>query len=85
MKNNDNWIEGKLGYNHKNERYGLLISDLWKNDGFHCGDSLQIKIDDIWLDTSFEMDWSDGTGVWYLTNTDIRGNAIENIIARIKR
>lgn len=26
-------IEGRLGYNHSNDRYGLLASDLWENDG----------------------------------------------------
>ena len=26
-------MEGRLGYNSFNKRYGLLISDLWENDG----------------------------------------------------
>lgn len=26
------WIEGRLGYNHNNDRYGLLVSDLWEDD-----------------------------------------------------
>ena len=30
-------ITGRLGYNSANDRYGLLVSDLWEHDGFHCG------------------------------------------------
>ena len=26
-------MEGRLGYNSSNRRYGLLVSDLWENDG----------------------------------------------------
>lgn len=28
---------GRLGYNSVNDRYGLLVSDLWVHSGFHCG------------------------------------------------
>lgn len=27
----------RLGYNGANGRYGLLVSDLWEDTGFHCG------------------------------------------------
>ena len=37
--------EGRLGYNSDNKRYGLLISDLWEHDGFHCGERLEVQID----------------------------------------
>lgn len=77
------WIEGRLGYNSNNDRYGLLISDLWENDGFHCGECLQIKIDNEWVDTRFEMDWSTGHGVWYLVGTGLKGSDIEYVRARI--
>ena len=77
-------IEGRLGYNHQNERYGLLVSDLWEHEGFHCGEPIQIYKDDKWIDTTFEMDWSTGRGIWYLTGTDIAGIEIEYIKARIK-
>ena len=33
--------EGRLGYNRKNDRYGLLVTDLWEIDGFSCGNRLQ--------------------------------------------
>lgn len=35
--------EGRLGYNRKNDRYGLLVTDLWEIDGFSCGNRLQVK------------------------------------------
>jgi hypothetical protein len=44
-----------------------------------------VKIDGEWIDTSFEMDWSTGKGVWYLTGTDIRGEGIEYTRARIQK
>lgn len=79
------WIEGRLGYNSQNDRYGLLVCDLWEDDGFHCGECLQVKIDGEWVDTSMEMDWSTGRGVWYLTGTAIRGDDIEYTRARIQK
>lgn len=77
------WIEGRLGYNQENDRYGLLVSDLWENYGFHCGEPLQIEIDGKWIDTTFEMDWSSGKGIWYLKGTGIKGTDIEYVWARI--
>ena len=79
------WIEGRLGYNSDNDRYGLLVSDLWEHTGFHCGECLQVKIDGEWTDTSFEMNWSTGKGIWYLTGTNIRGTDIEYTRARIRK
>ena len=37
MANKEKKIEGRLGYNSENGRYGLLVSDLWEHTGFHCG------------------------------------------------
>ena len=79
------WIEGRLGYNINNNRYGLLVADLWEDNGFHCGECLQVQIDGKWIDTSFEMDWSTGKGVWFLTGTDIKGTDIEYTRARIQK
>lgn len=36
--------EGRLSYNRKNDRYGLLVTDLWEIDGFSCGNRLQVEI-----------------------------------------
>lgn len=76
--------EGRLGYNDQNGRYGLLTSDLWEHDGFHCGESLEIMIDGTWFPTRMEMAWENGEGTWYLAGTPFRGCDIEYIHARIK-
>lgn len=70
---------GRLGYNGENDRYGLLISDLWENDGFHCGECLEVLVDDKWISTRMEMAGSE----WYLVDTPYKGD-LEYIRARIK-
>lgn len=79
------WINGRLGYNSQNGRYGLLFFDLWEIEGFHCGEMLEVKINDEWLQTRFEMSWDNGVGEWYLTGTNLRGTDIEYIRARIHK
>lgn len=54
---------GRLGFNSFNNRYGLLISDLWEHNGFHCGESLEIEVNGEWVQTAFEMNRK---GEWYL-------------------
>lgn len=77
------WIEGRLGYNSENDRYGLLVSDLWRHN-FSCGERLQVQIDGKWIDTRIEMDWSTSDdGIWYLVGTDIKGDDLEYVKARI--
>ena len=44
-------ITGKLGYNPKTKRYGLLVTDLWEHTGLHCGERLEIEIDGVWYKT----------------------------------
>ena len=41
--------EGRLGYNSYNKRYGLLSLDLWIDPGFHCGECLEVLVDDQWV------------------------------------
>ncbi len=55
--------EGRLGYNSYNKRYGLLSSDLWIDPGFHCGECLEVLIDDQWVKTRMEMNLA---REWYL-------------------
>ena len=74
-------ITGKLGYNPKTKRYGLLVADLWEHTGLHCGELLEIKVDDAWLKTRMEMN---PKRQWYLTDTPYCGN-LENIQARVPR
>ncbi len=47
--------EGRLGYNSYNKRYGLLSSDLWIDTGFHCGECLEVLVDDERVQTRMEM------------------------------
>ena len=65
-------IMGRLGYNSQNDRYGLLVSDLWEHDGFHCGETLEVMVDDEWVPTRVEFLWE--TQEWYLVGTPYRGN-----------
>lgn len=41
--------EGRLGYNCENGRYGLLSMDLWIDTGFHCGECMEVLVDDQWV------------------------------------
>ena len=71
--------EGRLGYNSSNDRYGLLSSDLWIDTGFHCGECLEVLIDDQWVQTRMEMN---PAREWYLVGTPYCGD-LEYIRARI--
>lgn len=71
---------GRLGYNSQNDRYGLLISDLWEREGFHCGETLEVLVEDDWVQTRIEFSWEQQE--WYLVGTPYRGN-LEYIQARI--
>lgn len=79
------WVVGRLGYNCQNDRYGLLVSDLWEHDGFHCGECLEVMVDGEWVETAMEMAWENGHGTWYLVGTPYRGENIEYVRARIKK
>lgn len=70
----------KLGYNSSNDRYGLLSSDLWIDTGFHCGECLEVLIDDQWVQTRMEMN---PAREWYLVGTPYCGD-LEYIRARIQ-
>lgn len=76
------WVCGRLGYNYMNDRYGLLVSDLWENDGFHCGDTLEVELDGEWVVTRIEMTSSKE---WYLVGTPYRGTNLEYVKARIQK
>ena len=56
-----------------------MISDLWEHTGFHCGECLEVKVDDKWVKTRMEMD-SDRN--WYLVDTPYTGD-LEYVRARI--
>ena len=75
--------EGRLGFNQNNGRYGILDGDIWENDGLHCGESLEVMIDDKWVQTRMEMAWEEDGQKWYLVGTPYKGN-LECIRARQK-
>ena len=75
--------EGRLGFNQNNGRYGILDGDFWENDGLHCGESLEVMIDDKWVQTRMEMAWEEDGQKWYLVGTPYKGN-LEYIRARQK-
>ena len=60
-------MTGRLGYNSQNGRYGLLVSDLWEHEGFHCGERLEVMVDGKWTATRMEMS---ARREWYLVGTD---------------
>ena len=75
-------IKGVLAYNEENDRYGLLRSDLWECEGFHCGEQLDVELPDgEWVSTRIEFDWN--TKEWYLVNTPYRGDGLQYVRARI--
>ncbi len=76
-------IEGRLGYNSENDRYGLLVSDLWENPGFHCGECFEVMVDGKWIPTRIEKTWDEHGGEWYLVDTPYKGD-LEYIRARIR-
>lgn len=72
-------VTGRLGYNSDNDRYGLLVSDLWENTGFHCGETLEVMVDGKWIPTRMEMNVA---REWYLVGTPYSGD-LEYIRARV--
>lgn len=74
-------VEGRLGYNQANGRYGLLVSDLWEDSGFHCGEHLEVMVDDKWQETRMEMGLD---RKWYLVDTPYYGD-LEYVRARINK
>ena len=75
-------ITGILGYNSSNDRYGLLVMDLWEIEGFHCGDTLEVwdSESDQWIPTRIEMRWKNE---WYLVDTPYSGTDLEGLKVRI--
>ena len=71
--------EGRLGYNCENGRYGLLSMDLWIDTGFHCGECMEVLVDDLWVRTRMEMN---PAMEWYLVGTPYCGD-LEYVRARI--
>ena len=59
---------GRLAYNETDNRYCILYNDKY-GDGaynFHCGDCLDVKLNDVWIPTRIEMGCSPENNGWYL-------------------
>ena len=69
---------GKLRYNVENERYGVSSNGSWVEEGLHCGERLEVKIDGSWVPVRIELGED-----WYLAGTPYRGKKLENMPARI--
>ena len=78
-----NYKQGKLGYNASNDRYGLLISDLWEIEGFHCGSTFEYydSSADEWIPTRIEMSYPDRK--YYLVDTNLKGEDLEGLRIRV--
>lgn len=73
-------VTGILGYNSSNDRYGVLVMDLWHNDGLHCGEFLDIWDYDTeqWIPTRIEMNRNG----WYLVGYD--ADCLEGLKVRVR-
>lgn len=54
---------GKLIYNFENNRFGIWDGNDWEHPGFHCGEPVEVLINNSWERTRFE---TDKDGEWYL-------------------
>lgn len=69
---------GKLGYNLVTQRFGILVMDLWKNDGLHCGSCLEVYVNGEWVKDRIEM-----TGrKYYLVKTGLIDDNLEGLKVR---
>lgn len=73
---------GILKYNPKNERYGLFdgSKNKWIDDGFHCGECLQAKMNGRFVETRMEMSCEQE---WYLVGLEF--DKLDGVIVRIKK
>ena len=77
------YITGRLCYNYDVDRYGLVSDNQWADYGFHCGEPLEVLVDDVWVKTSMQLvSIVDGIREWGLVDTPYRGN-LSNLTARI--
>lgn len=73
---------GRLSYNSKNDRYGLLdIMNSWKYDGLHCGQNLEVFINNQWVYDRIEMK---ANKTWYLVETGLQGEQLEGLKVKIE-
>lgn len=71
---------GKLGYNKQNDRFGILIDDLWVDDGLHCGECFEIFVDGEW--SVDRIEFSSKSNEWYLVYSKLSGYDLERLKVR---
>lgn len=74
-------IMARLGYNPDNNRYGILEYDLWVSEGLHCGECLEVYINDEWIKDRIEYDHRINN--WYLVKSGLIGEELEVIKVKI--
>lgn len=76
-------MTGILGYNTQNDRFGLLVMDLWEIDGFHCGDTLKVWNSDTeeWIDDRIEFNGE--RKEWYLVFSRLSDDELEGLKVKI--
>lgn len=65
--------EGLLHYNPLNQRF-YIQDGARLNEELHCGDTLEVFVNDEWIPTRIECERENNTPQWYLIDTDIRNN-----------
>lgn len=71
----------RLGYNEENDRYGILSGDLWVDKGLHCGECIEVRINNEWIKDRIEYDHKINN--WYLVNSKLIGEELEFIEVKI--
>jgi hypothetical protein len=69
---------GILGYNVVNDRFGILIGDLWEDEGLHCGETFEVWHNEEWIADRIEK-----SGEWYLVFSGLKGDKLEGVKVRI--
>lgn len=90
--NMNNYKIGILAYNGENERFGMLICDLWEVECFHCGDCFEVwdSEEEKWNPVRIEKHFQEPSLIkedyenWYLVGTKLQGEELEGLRIRIE-
>lgn len=65
----------RLAYNEELDRYGILKNNLWVDKGLHCGECIEVLINDKWIKDRIEYDHKIKN--WYLFESKLIGEQLE--------
>ena len=65
----------QLVYNRRTDRY--VIKGEGDERELHCGSIFEVLLDEQWITTTIEMQWTTGVGKYYLTT---RALSLETIV-----